>query len=60
MTTQTTSEFMPTTTLPSIRMRVGTIAEMEETEAVKMVPNPQITEEAAQGTELPSWTCVIS
>jgi hypothetical protein len=51
---------MPTTTLPSIRMRVGTKAEMEETEAVKMVLNPQIAEEAAQGTALPSWMCVIS
>ena len=59
-TTRTTSEFMPTTILPSIGMQVGTEAEMEETEAVKTVPNPQIAEEAAQGTELPSWTCIIS
>ncbi len=60
MTTWTTSKFMPTTTLPSIGMQIGTKAEMEETEAVKTVPNPQIAEEAAQGTKLPSWTCVIS
>jgi hypothetical protein len=51
---------MPNTTLPSIGMQVRTKAEMEETEAVKTVPNTQIAKEAAQGTELPSWTCVIS
>ncbi len=59
-TTRTTSKFMPTTTLPNIGMQVGTEAEIEETKAVKTVPNPQIAEEAAQGTKLPSWSCVIS